>query len=42
MNDLIFHGGLQGVVFGNQQFTVRYVSVDTGFEVRHTHLHIAI
>ena len=23
MNDLVFHGGLNGVVFGNQQFTVR-------------------
>ena len=23
MNDLIFYGGLNGVVFGNQQFTVR-------------------
>ena len=24
MNDLTFYGGLNGVVFGNQQFTVRY------------------
>jgi glucan 1,3-beta-glucosidase len=23
MNDLIFYGGLNGAVFGNQQFTVR-------------------
>jgi glucan 1,3-beta-glucosidase len=26
MNDLTFYGGLNGVVFGNQQFTVRNLS----------------
>ena len=26
MNDLIFYGGLNGAVFGNQQFTARFVS----------------
>ena len=26
INDLVFYGGLKGAVFGNQQFTVRYVT----------------